>query len=315
MTTDKDRAEFEEVVREAHGHLSLLVRDDGKYVNLYTQSMFDLWCLARSRSGAVPAVTDAMVEVALRAANKYALQDERQFNSAEDCMRAALVAAFGAAAPEPQQAEIPMVPAALLGEQLDNVRSCEAALNRRTEERNKFAAELSAIKAASVSPHHGDAPADERARFEHWATGETMDVSHGPKTYKFPSTRFAWAAWQARAAPVSAPADAREGAHELLMQAIAAMSKLRQSLEFPGRHGGLYVFPEEAVRTFTDEQARLMYEERNLKPGRDSERLEFIMRRFPGVAARDAGIVWVADTLDCYRAAIDSAMGATGGVS
>lgn len=59
MTTDKDRAEFEEVVREIHGHLSLLVRDDGKYANLYTQSMFDLWCLARSRSGAVPAATDA----------------------------------------------------------------------------------------------------------------------------------------------------------------------------------------------------------------------------------------------------------------
>ena len=47
----------------------------------------------------------------------------------------------------------------------------------------------------------------------------------------------------------------------MLRQAIAAMSKLRQSLEFPGKHEGLYVFPEEAVRKFTDDQARLMYEE------------------------------------------------------
>jgi hypothetical protein len=41
--------------------------------------------------------------------------------------------------------------------------------------------------------------ADERTRFEWWAMGETMDVSRGPNTYKFPSTRFSWAAWQARA--------------------------------------------------------------------------------------------------------------------
>lgn len=54
-TNNNDRAEFEAVIREVFGHLSLLVRDDGKYANLYTQSMFDLWCLARSRSGAVPA--------------------------------------------------------------------------------------------------------------------------------------------------------------------------------------------------------------------------------------------------------------------
>jgi hypothetical protein len=110
------------------------------------------------------------------------------------------------------------------------------------------------------------------------------------------------------------PADARDGARILLLQAIAAMSKLRQSLEFPGRHGGLYVFPEEAVRKFTDEQARLMYEEKQLAGGAeggvtDSVRLEFVMRKFPGSAARDAGITWGENTIDGYRAAIDRAMG------
>lgn len=109
------------------------------------------------------------------------------------------------------------------------------------------------------------------------------------------------------------PADARD-ARALLRQAIDAMSKLRQRLEFPGRNGGLYVFPEEAVKKFTDEQARLMYEERHLASDAqmsvtDAARLEFVMRIFPGSAARTAGIVWEANTIGDYRAAIDRAMG------
>ena len=108
--------------------------------------------------------------------------------------------------------------------------------------------------------------------------------------------------------PAAPPADARDAGLALLRQAIAAMSKLRQSLEFPGKHGGLYVFPEEAVRNFTDEQARLMYEENQLAAAvqagvADSDRLEFVMRHFQGSAAR---------TIDDYRAAIDRAMGAGG---
>lgn len=110
------------------------------------------------------------------------------------------------------------------------------------------------------------------------------------------------------------PADARDATRVLLNQAIDAMSKLRQSLEFPGKHGGLYVFPEEAVRKFTDEQARLMYEEKQLAAVAqagvtDSDRLEFLMRHFPGSAARTAGITWRANTIDDYRVAIDRAMG------
>lgn len=110
------------------------------------------------------------------------------------------------------------------------------------------------------------------------------------------------------------PADARDSGRALLRQAIDAMSKLRQSLEFPGKHGGLYVFPEHAVRKFTDEQARLMYEEKRLAEVAqecvtDSARLEFVMQKFPGSAARDAGITWSANTIDDYRAAIDRAMG------
>jgi hypothetical protein len=116
------------------------------------------------------------------------------------------------------------------------------------------------------------------------------------------------------AADAAPPADARDGGRILLLQAIDAMSKLRQSLEFPGKHGGLYVFPEHAVRKFTDEQARLMYEEKRLagvaqECVTDSARLEFVMQKFPGSAARDAGITWSANTIDDYRAAIDRAMG------
>lgn len=129
---------------------------------------------------------------------------------------------------------------------------------------------------------------------------------------KHESARFNTALYTTPPPPAD---DARDGGRILLRQAIDAMSKLRQSLEFPGEHGGLYVFPEHAVRKFTDEQARIMYEEKRLAGGTkgsftDSDRLEFVMRKFPGSAARDAGITWGENTIDAYRAAIDRAMGA-----
>lgn len=105
MRNENERAEFEKVVREDHGHLNLLVRDDGKYVNLYTQSMFDLWCHARSRSSAVPAVTDAMVHAACAAhdAVGWKMASGETLVDMQHWMRKALNAAL-AAAPEPQQA-------------------------------------------------------------------------------------------------------------------------------------------------------------------------------------------------------------------
>lgn len=106
MRNENERAEFEKVVREDHGHLNLLVRDDGKYVNLYTQSMFDLWCHARSRSSAVPAVTDAMVHAACAAhdAVGWKMASGETLVDMQHWMRKALNAAL-AAAPEPQQGE------------------------------------------------------------------------------------------------------------------------------------------------------------------------------------------------------------------
>lgn len=195
MRNENERAEFEKVVREDHGHLNLLVRDDGKYVNLYTQSMFDLWCHARSRSSAVPAVTDAMVEVALMAANKYALQDERHFKSAEDCMRAALVAAFGAAAPEPQQA----VP-------LNYIQHSNRLAAEHAQEQLLTRREWEALAAAAVaSPRHGGEPVAYVP--VHPVTGPLWaDVYSAAAGHE--SRALSYERMPLYAAPVSAPAQA-----------------------------------------------------------------------------------------------------------
>jgi hypothetical protein len=110
MTTDKDRAEFErelDKIWPAVDHSGMATDPTQSTRPLFCGlDMLRLWQAARSRSGAVPAVTDAMVHAACAAHDSvgWAMASGETLVDMQHWMRKALNAAF-AAAPEPPQGD------------------------------------------------------------------------------------------------------------------------------------------------------------------------------------------------------------------
>lgn len=242
-------------------------------------------------------ITDKQVEAALEAANRFALRSAYP-TTAEDCMRAALEAAASVAAdaaqavaweyrvqyssgswgnwaPAPKDSHtfnlirdygsIEGMPAELRPLYAEPKIDAPGGLHPATFSLVQRFANAMALKLLCAQRKYGYSDGwmspdwmDEcRAKMlEHISKGDPRDVAN--------YCAFLWHHGASTATQPPPADDARDAGHNLLRQALAAMTALRQGLESPDKNDGQYIFNAGAVRAFVDEQARLMFEEKRL---------------------------------------------------